>query len=452
MIPAPAGGRLRSVGILFFALAAATPLTVVAGSVPTVAYALIGLVLLIFSAGYGAMSRRAPNAGALYAIVARGLGRPLGLGAAWIALLSYTAIQLALYGLIARSAMGLPWWQAVIAAWVLVAILGLCRADVVGLVLTVLVLAEVAVIVGYSAADVLHPAGGLTWPTYRFDRPAVGLMLVGAALAFVGFETTTSYAEEARSARRPTALAIVVLTILFAGAAWAGQVAAGPASSSFFDLAADRLAPWAVTLGRAVLLTGLLAGAVALHHTIKRYLFALGRDRVLPRGSASLTQTVLAGVLLAGAWRFGLTPGSRLVQWLMVGGSIGVLMLLTAASLAALLHLNRAPNGENAWRRFLAPALSTVAFGALDYLAFANLHVLLGVAGRQVWVLPGVLAAAVLLGLVMGLIMRAARPVAYAAIGLGGTAVVVSPTSPPIPEQRTPGAHRPERVKIDTDR
>jgi hypothetical protein len=39
--------------------------------------------------------------------------------------------------------------------------------------------------------------------------------------------------------------------------------------------------------------------------------------------------------------------------------------------------------------------------------------------------------------------LRGARPVVYAGIGLGGTAVVVSPN---VPQQRTPGAHRPERT------
>jgi amino acid transporter len=218
-----------------------------------------------------------------------------------------------------------------------------------------------------------------------------------------------------------------------------------------FDLAAVRLAPWAVTLGRVVLLSGLVAGLLALHFTSSRYLFALGRDRVLPRGlgrpaAASLTQSIFVGVVLAGFWYFGVTPASQWAHWLAVGGGIGVLVLLVGASLAALLFLNRAPNGENAWQRFLAPGLSTVAFGALGYLAFSNLAALLGVGGRSVWIVPGALVAAVVLGILVGLGMRLARPVAYAGIGLGGTAVVISPTSPPVPDERTPGAHRPERI------
>jgi amino acid transporter len=465
---APAGGRLTSAGVLSHALAAATPIAVVvviptayAGTLPLI-FAVVGLIMLIFSVGFGAMSRRSPNAGALYAMVARGLGRPLGIGVAWIALLSYSALQIAAYGLIARYAIGIPWWQAVIAGWAVVALLGFVRADLVGWLLALLVLAEVVVIVGYGVADVLHPFGGeivapsLTLPP--FDGPALGLLLVSAALAFVGFETTAAYAEEARSIRRASYLAVLVLAVLYAGSAWAMQVAAGPALAStahqpslIFDLAAARLTPWAVTLGRVVVLTGLLAGAIALHHTIRRYLFALGRDRVLPRGLgrpavASGVQSLLIGAGLVVAGHYGASPGTRLVQWLGVGGGIGMLVLLTLTSMATLLYLNRTPNGENAWQRFVAPGLATVASGTLGYLALANQAELLGLSGRLVWALPGALAAAIALGLLVAVIMRTTRPVVYAAIGLGGTAVVVSPTAPPVPEQRTPGAHRPERV------
>jgi uncharacterized membrane protein len=120
-----------------------------------------------------------------------------------------------------------------------------------------------------------------------------------------------------------------------------------------------------------------------------------------------------------------------------------VLLLLT--SVAALLFLNRNPNGENAWQRFVAPALASVALGTLAYLAFVNLPTLLGVAPDSplVRTVPTVFAAELVLGMLYAVVLRGARPVVYAGIGLGGTAVVVSPN---IPQQRTPGAHRPERI------
>ena len=55
-------------------------------------------MLAIFSVGYVAMARHIANAGAFYAYISRGIGRPLGVGAAWVALLAYNAFQLASIG------------------------------------------------------------------------------------------------------------------------------------------------------------------------------------------------------------------------------------------------------------------------------------------------------------------------------------------------------------------
>jgi hypothetical protein len=239
-------------------------------------------------------------------------------------------------------------------------------------------------------------------------------------------------------------LGIVLIAALVATASWAmtaatgpdriGASAAGRGSELIFDLAAQRLAPWAVTLGRVTLVTGLLAALLALHRVVGRYLLALGRERVLPGrtpAAASLVQSVIVGAVLGGYAYAGAGPGPEPA----VAGGLGILVLLTASSLAALVFLNRHPNGEGAWQRLLAPMLSTVGLGVLCYLAALDRPVLAVVIG-----------AAVLLGIGHGYVLRRRMPVVYAGIGLGGAAVVVTPTLPILPRQRLPGAHRPERV------
>ena len=61
------------------------------------------------------------------------------------------------------------------------------------------------------------------------DRPALGLLLVAVAFAFVGFETTAAYGEEARRPRRSitraTLLAVGLLSLLYAASAWAMSIA-----------------------------------------------------------------------------------------------------------------------------------------------------------------------------------------------------------------------------------
>ena len=96
--------RLGVPAIVFFVLSAVAPLTVVAGSVTAmfavtglraipVAYVVVALVLATFSVGFVAMARRITNAGAFYAFVARGLGRPAGVGVALMAVLAYNILQ-----------------------------------------------------------------------------------------------------------------------------------------------------------------------------------------------------------------------------------------------------------------------------------------------------------------------------------------------------------------------
>jgi amino acid transporter len=281
----------------------------------------------------------------------------------------------------------------------------------------------------------------------------LGLLLVAGALAFVGFETTAAYSQEVRPHRRigrAATLAVLVLTLLYAGASWAMTVAVGPdriaARSAargpelIFDLAAARFVPAAVTAGRVVLVTGLLAAMLALHHTVVRYIVGLAREHVLPAGlsrarPASLTQSLTAGLVIAGGVLTGLEPVVPLGQRLALGGGLGVLLLLTGASLATLLFLNREPEGEGVVRRFLSPGVSTVVFGSLSYLAYQHFRELMIVS-----------AAAFVLGTAYALVLRAGRPVVYAGIGLGGRAVVVTPPAVPVPRPRLPGAHRPERV------
>jgi amino acid transporter len=488
-----APGRIGAAAVTFFALAATAPIAVLFIAVPAayargggllvpLGFVAVAIVLLLFASSYAAMAHRAPFAGALYVYVARGLGRPAGTAAAWVALAAYHCLQFGLYGVVGIATAPLltawfrqdaAWWQVAAACWLLVAVLGTVRIEIVSGLFALLVIAELALIAGFAAANILHPATDRTTPgpVLPIDRPALGMLLAVAVLAFIGFETTGTYAEETirprRQAGRATTATVLVFALLLAFAAWSVSVGAGSdrvaalarehGSELVFYLASARLAPWAVILGRVLLLGGLLMAMLALHNTIARYLFALGRERVLPGAlgrtarrtgvprAASLTQSVLAGLALLLAYLSGVDAPVILVRGLAVAGGLGVLVLLLATALAALLHLNQVPNGEGTWGRFVAPALSTVGLGTLGYLAFSNLPALLDAPPHSaaVWSVPAVVAAVAGAGALHGLALRAARPVGYAGIGHGGVPVVVTPQ---LPHQREPGAHRPERV------
>ncbi|AEV81485.1 amino acid permease [Actinoplanes sp. SE50] len=500
--PAPAhlaAGRLGAGSAAFFGVAAAAPIVTVvtvippvlavgAGPLAALAVVAVAIVLLILGTPYATMIRRRPSAGAVYPQLARGLGRPVAVTGGWLALAGYHAIQFGLYAMLGQAAapvlhswFGLtaPWWAVTAAGWALVGWCGMLRIEFAAAVLAVLTVTEAAVLTGLAAANLLRPAGGrIETGTYlpgelsRVGRPLLGVLLVVAVLAFAGFESTAGYAEEARNrhrtAGRAARLAIGLLTVLLAGVTWSMIVTAGPRGVAgraaargpelLFALADERVAPWAVTLGRLALVAGLLAAIMAVHHAIARYLFALGREGVLPGvladlsprtgapRAASLTQTLVAGAASTGAYLAGAETSARTARWLTVGGGLAILVLLLLTALAALLHLNREPATEGIWARFLAPLLSTVFLGVLVHLAVLDLPALVGGGPAAGWVLGG-LAVCLAIGIGHALVLRSVRPVVYAGIGLGGAALVVTPqTAVQIPKQRDPGAHRPERV------
>ncbi|MDQ1526814.1 MAG: hypothetical protein QOG18_1427, partial [Microbacteriaceae bacterium] len=125
-------GRLGVIGIVFFVVAAAAPLVGMTGAVPVAillgngaaapgAYLVVGITLLLFSVGYAAMSQRVTNAGAFFAYVGRGLGRHAGIASAFVSILAYVAVQLAIYGFfgaVISAQLGvMPWWAWTLVAW-----------------------------------------------------------------------------------------------------------------------------------------------------------------------------------------------------------------------------------------------------------------------------------------------------------------------------------------------
>src|SRR4051812_36430156 len=75
-----------------FTVLAAGPLVVLRGAIPTtyavaaapglpLAFLVVAVVLGLLGVGYTAMARQAPHPAVFYAVIARGLGRPAGVGA-----------------------------------------------------------------------------------------------------------------------------------------------------------------------------------------------------------------------------------------------------------------------------------------------------------------------------------------------------------------------------------
>jgi len=250
--------RLGVPAVLFFVLAGVAPLTVAAGVIPTafattgltaipVAFVMVAVILAVFAVGYMAMSRRITHSGALYAFVSRGLGRPAGVAAALVALLSYTFLQVGLYGALGPAAAGQaaarfgvhePWWAWALAAWAVITVLGQLRVDITGTVLGTLLTAEITVVLAETALGLAHPAarhlGFVTLSPADLGSQGFGtfgVLAVVAVLGFVGFEFGAGLSEEARRPRRTipaaTYIALGMIAVVYAGASWAMAAHAG---------------------------------------------------------------------------------------------------------------------------------------------------------------------------------------------------------------------------------
>jgi amino acid transporter len=422
----------------------------------------LALALALFAVGYAAMSRFVANAGAFYSYLAHGLGATWAVAGAFVALISYNAIQICLYGLFG-SALGdlinqmtglsLPWWAWGLAALIIVGLLGVNRVDLNANVLAVLLVLECIAVVLYDIGAFTHPAAdGLAVqaalsPSSLFV-PGVGMVFAFGVAAFIGFESGAIYSEEVRNPRvtvaRATFIAVGFTGLFYAVSAWAMVVAVGPTDLQkqtsengpgvVFAGLAEHWGDNVATLANMLFLTSVFAALLSFHNGVARYLFALGRERVLPTAlsrvgtrsggpvAGSLAQSALALIVVAVFAVFGADPVLQLFTWLSGTAAVGIILLMAGTSAAVVGFFSTRPGGGSAWQRAVAPTLATLALVALVVLLIGNFDALLGTDPTSPlrWILPGLVLLAGVLGAIWAVRLKSIRPDAYAAIGTAG--------------------------------
>jgi amino acid transporter len=214
-----------------------------------------------------------------------------------------------------------------------------------------------------------------------------------------------------------------------------------------FSLVSPYVATVWLNIGHLLFMTSLFAGLLAFHNTVARYAFALGRERVLfawlgttgrhnnaPKWG-SITQTILAAVVLTIYAVAGWDPLVYLFFWWTTLGGIGVLILMVATSIAVVVFFTRRVNraGVGVWSRAVAPVLAVVTLGYVLWISLDQIHVLLGTdplsRWNVAWPLSFVVCAVV--GVLWAVVIRLRSPQTYATIGLGAhSAVAVLPGQP----------------------
>jgi amino acid transporter len=468
---------LSTSSLVFLIIAASAPLTVLAGGVTStyavagllgvpLAYLLLGAILAVFAVGYGAMSARITNAGAFYAYVADGLGPRQGIGASWLALISYNAMQIGIYGLFgfalssfldARLGLSVPWWTSALGSLILVGVLGISRVDLSAKVIAVLVALEFVVVIVVDILSLTVAPEGVSAQPFmpsEFFTYGIGAVLAFGIAAFMGFESGAIYSEEvknpSRAVPRATFIAVAIISVFYAVSAWALAIGVGPgeivaASREYgpdliFVLIGEHGGPILTDIAQVLFITSLLAALIAFHNAVARYFFSLGRERVLPRWlgtvsarshapmAGSLAQSALAVIMVLvfavagqGSELGPLFPVLTLFTWLTNAGAFGLIFLLSVTSIAVIGHFRRNPDGHGIWVRWIAPGVSAIALGSVFVLILVNFDVLIGSEGPSPLsvVMPGIILLTGVAGLVWGEYLRRHRPEVFDAVGSG---------------------------------
>jgi amino acid transporter len=476
-----ASNSIGVLGIVFFVVAAAAPLTVVVALFPVIigsgngvgsagTFVLVALVLLVFSVGFVAMSRHITNTGAFYSYITKGLGRPLGLGAASLVIFSYNAIQLGLYGGIGfyldeyidrHFSVRLPWWLYSFAAITLCLLLGVRRLEAGARVLAVLLTLETAIIVALdvmiavgshgappgastSAAGLLG-AGTSSLSMMPFSPRAIfsgslGVALMFAHASFIGFEGTAIYGEEARNPKktvpRATYISVIFMGAFYAVTAWlivnaigvdqAVAVARSESGNLIFKVSNDVMGHWGTELFQALVITSLFAASLTFHSNVARYLFSLGRQGICWSGLgkthpvqkspyiACYVQTAMVSIVVAIFAVLGLSPYDTLFTWFTGIGAAGMIVVQCLASVAIFVYFRRSKADRRIWHTIVAPLLGIAGLLPFIYFALTSLDVLLGVKGVLQAVFMGMLVGSLLAGIAFAMFLKFRRPQRYA--------------------------------------
>ncbi|MEV7768734.1 APC family permease [Microbacterium sp. NPDC086615] len=464
-------GSLGVTAIVFMVVAAASPLTVVGGAAPLgiligngagfpTLYAVSAVILLLFAVGLAAMTRHVPKPGAFFTYIGYGLGRPSGLAAAWTAMLTYTTIQVSVYGyigylleitVVSLGGPDLAWWLYALAVVGLVGILGYRHIDLSSKVLGVLLVAEVAIVLALVAAVVFNggPEGLSAAPfepaNVLSGSPGVGLMF--AIAAFIGFEATAIFRDEARdpdrTIPRATYGAVIGIGIFYTLASWGLVMAWGP--GGIMEAAADpgtlMLRTVAIYLGtvgeiivNVLLLTSMFACVLSFHNVLTRYQHAMAGAGVLPDRIggvharhlsphvSSIVQTATAAVLTAVFAVLNLDPLLQVFTWFAGVATLAIAVLMAATSVAVIVYFARTRADRRVWNTIVAPALGFVGLAVSAVIIVVYFPIMVGdvdgdgnpVFGAVTWCLLALVVVFPVLGYAQAAWIRRRRPAAYA--------------------------------------
>src|SRR6266849_1435519 len=405
-------------GVLYFCLAGSAPISAMLFNVPTMAsqagaatplvFLLSGIGLILLGVSIVYLSRRLTSAGGFYTWVRHSLGKGTAFQAGWLMMGGYALFEASLlgaFGSYTNSSIANYLHFNLFGGWVTYALIGgalifllsyfdvkwsvYAMAPFLLLEVGVLIILDIAINVqgGHAGTshDLVHTftAAGAN---LKGAAPG-GILGIGVAMAlgvwsWVGFEAGAVYGEEARNPRRavPVAVFSVVafLTLLYTWTAYSATIGYGWTHAvdgfgnltgnptPYYPLAANFVGGWLQALMIVAISTSALACGLAFHNGMVRYLYAMGREGILPHvfgrthpryrspHIAIITQSLFTVLLViffvfviqntsTGNFGFGIANGKTTVQvdgilpytWLAIIGTIAFILVYIMVNIAS---------------------------------------------------------------------------------------------------------------------
>ncbi len=473
------------IGVLFLTLTGSAPITAMLLNVPIVvgngngigapaAFLVATVILLVFSVGYAAMSSKVTAVGGFYSFISQGLGRELGMAMGFGSVLAYAVFEPSLCGgfayfmnlkILQLTGYNVPWPVLALGMVVLISALTYFDIKLSSAVLGVALVAEVIILVifdvgifahnGHGAvvqAAALNPVAAFQgFPAHnKLAAGAAGIGLFFAFWSWVGFEMAPNYAEESKDPKRIVPLSLYIsvlfLGVLYTITCWASQsgfagidAAIGEAQNNsatfFFDPASKLVGPWVSALMSYLILTGSFACGMAFHNTTSRYLYSLGRERILPAAfgrthkkyktpyNSSFAQSIISALIIiafavfAGSNNASTQAYGELYGLMALMGTIIILSAQAVVSVAVIVYFHREhPEDHHWWKTIVAPGLAFVAQVYIVYLCISNMAFLGGGFAFANFI-PWIDLATVLLGLAYAFYLKSADRTKFDKIG-----------------------------------
>jgi amino acid transporter len=458
-------GRMGTLGLLFTVLAFTAPLGVVFGFISVnitfgigvpIAFIAVAILVGLFAVGFTAMTKVVPRPGAFYTYIREGLGRPMGLGGSFLALVTYgfnvtsllvvagIAVNNLVTSFVADAAV--PWW-----VWSLVMLLVFgalsyfnveLSAKVLGLILVVEVLAVLIFDIVLIANGGPEGHSFEPWNPANLITPSLGVLLLFSIGVFNGFEATAIYRDEVRNPSvtipRATYLAVGFLGVFYAisayalilsvGASVAVETAAADPTALMPDALLAYFGMFANQIIAILLVTSFFASGLSLQNILSRYTHSLAVDGIFPRaiaavhpkhGSPARSALAVGGLLVAILVVLVLSGGDENALYAGAAGVAfyGMLLLLSITAVAIIVYFRRNPSGMSVWRTLVAPLVALIGIGFA--LLTATLDMGLLVVGDPLLLLVLLLIPylSIVVGIVMALVLRARRSPTYERIG-----------------------------------